>query len=216
MGEAVDLGYTNNLSFRHSKFTYSEGETYAIYLTQEEIVTLYDFDFSNNKRLERVRDLFVFGCLTGSRFSDITTIQPENFQRHGKELYIHKITQKTKELVVIPCDEIVTNILGKYEGSMPKAPSNQKFNEYIKEVCKITGLKEKGRLPSKPEKEVWQCVSSHTARRSFATNRFVEGFEPIELMRITGHKSEKAFLKYIKVSKQDSARRLSELARLKR
>src|SRR5262249_45715408 len=153
-------------------------------------------DFSNSKRLERVRDLFVFGCLTGLRFSDITTIQPENFQKNGEEIYIHKITQKTKELVVIPCDEIVIAIRTKYEGDMPKAPSNQKFNQYIKEVSKIAGLKEKGRLPSRPQKELWQCISSHTARRSFATNRFLEGFEPIGLMKITGHKSEKAFLKY--------------------
>ena len=71
-------------------------------------------------------------------------------------------------------------------------------------------MNEKGRLSSKPENELWKSVSSHTARRSFATNYYLQGFPTIDLMKITGHKTERAFLKYIKVSKLDTARRLNE------
>lgn len=54
------------------------------------------------------------------------------------------------------------------------------------------------------------CISSHTARRSFATNYYLEGFPTIDLMKITGHKTEKAFLTYIKVSQLDTAKRLNQ------
>ena len=70
-------------------------------------------------------------------------------------------------------------------------------------------MTEKGRLLTEPDKELWQCVSSHTARRSFSTNLFLESFPTIEIMKITGHKTEKSFLKYIRVSKLDTAKRLN-------
>jgi integrase len=76
-------------------------------------------------------------------------------------------------------------------------------------VARLAGLTEKGRLSSDPEKELSQCISSHTARRSFATNYYLDGFPTSELMKITGHRTEKAFLKYIKVTKLDTAKRLN-------
>ena len=68
---------------------------------------------------------------------------------------------------------------------------------------------EKGRLSTKPDLQLWECVSSHTARRCFATNYYLQGFPTIDLMKITDHKTERAFLKYIRVSKLESAKRLS-------
>jgi integrase len=100
-------------------------------------------------------------------------------------------------------------ILKKYKdnyNSLPKALSNQNFNQYIKEVCQKAGLTEKGRLLTFPKKELYECITSHTARRSFATNLYLDGYPTIEIMKITGHKTEKAFMKYIKVSKQDAAK----------
>jgi integrase len=64
-------------------------------------------------------------------------------------------------------------------------------------------------LVDNPELELWQCVASHTARRSAATNYYLQGFPVIDLMKITGHKTEKSFMKYIKISKLDAAKRLS-------
>jgi len=213
MGEAIDLGYTNNLSFKHNKFTYSEGETDAIYLTEKEIINLYRFDLSKNKRLEQVRDLFVFGCFVGLRFSDYNNVKPENIIRIEGDYFIKLITKKTNELVIIPCNPVVLDIFKKYDSNLnklPKSLSNQKFNEYIKEVCKKAEFNEKGRLSTEPALELWQCISSHTARRSFATNYYLDGFPTIDLMKITGHKTEKAFLRYIRVSKLDTAKRLSQ------
>lgn len=212
MGEAVDLSLTNNLQFRHKKFAVNREDTDAVFLTEKEIINLYRYDLSKKPKLERVKDLFVFGCFVGLRFSDYSTIKPENIVKRDGELYITTITKKTKEQVIIPCDPIVLEIFKKYEknpNKLPPAPSNQKFNDYIKDACKEAKLTETGRLSSDLHKELWQCISSHTARRSFATNLYLQGFPTIDLMKITGHKTEKAFMKYIKTTKLDSAKRLS-------
>ena len=61
MGEAVDLGYTNNMIFRHKKFSYSEKETEQIYLTEAELDQIYKVQITS-KKLDRVRDLFLVGA----------------------------------------------------------------------------------------------------------------------------------------------------------
>jgi integrase len=213
MSEGYDLGYTSNLQFRHKKFFVTREETDAVYLTEREVVGLYRFDFSNNKRLEQVRDLFVFGCFVGLRFSDFSSVKPENIAKIEGDYFIRLITQKTKELVIIPCNPLILDIFNKYKSSpnhLPKSISNQKFNDYLKIVCRQAGLTETGRLVTSPEKELCDCVSSHTARRSFATNYYLQGFPTIDLMKITGHKTEKAFLRYIRVTKLDTAMRLNK------
>jgi integrase len=213
MGEAVDLGYTNNMQFKHKKFSVFREETDAVYLTDNEILVLYRYDFSNNKRLEAVRDLFVFGAYVGLRYSDYSTVKPENIVTIDGELFIKMITQKTGELVIIPCNPIVLEIFRKYDSNpnkLPRSISNVKFNAYIKEACKIAGLTEVGRLSTEPHLQLWETVSSHTCRRAFSTNLYLAGFPTIDLMKITGHKTEKAFLKYIRVDKLSTAKRLSE------
>jgi len=213
MGEAVDLGLTNNLQFRHKKFTVAGQETDAVALDEKEIMKLYRHDYSNNKKIEQVRDLFVVGCLTGLRHSDYSNILPENIVPIEGELCIKMKTQKTGELVIIPVNPIVLEIFDKYKSNsnrLPRSISNQKFNDYIKKACETAGLVEPGRLSTDAKLKLWQCVSSHTARRSFATNLNRQGFPTIELMKITGHTTEKSFMKYIKVSKLDAAKRLSE------
>lgn len=211
MGEAVDLGYTTNMQFKHSKFSFSEEETDQVYLTEQELHKLYKFEIANDK-LRQVKDLFVFGAWVGLRFSDFSNIKPENIVKIEGDHFIKIITQKTKELVIIPCNPVVLDIFHKYThntNKLPKTLSNQKFNNYIKEVCKLAGMDEKGRLSTRPDLMLYEAVSSHTARRSFATNYYLQGFPTLDLMKITGHKTEKAFLKYIRVSKLDTAKRLN-------
>lgn len=213
MGEAVDLGYTSNMQYKHKKFSYTEEETDAVHLSEQEIITLYELDLSSKPRLSQVRDLFVVGCFTGLRYSDYSKITSEHIVNSDGDLFIKMITQKTKELVIIPCNPIILEIFAKYQESsnrLPRAISAQKFNEYVKEICRLAGFTEKGRLSTEPGKQLWECVTSHTARRSFATNLYLQGFPTHELMKITGHKSEATFRKYIKVSKLQTAKRLSE------
>ncbi len=212
MGEAVDLGYTNNMQFKHKKFITPSEESEGVYLNEIELLKLYNFDFSANKRLEQVRDLFIFGCYVGLRFSDFSDVRQENIVKAKGVEFIKVITKKTKEKVIIPCHPIVVDIFGRYKNNpnkLPKSLSNQKFNEYIKEVCREAKMDETGKLFKEPTKKLWECIESRTARRSFATNLYLDGYEVHEIMKITGHKTEKAFKTYIKASKLDSAERLN-------
>jgi integrase len=209
---------TTNLQFKSKKFSVSWEETDSVYLSENEIAKLFQKDLSNKKRLEQVRDLFVFGCSVGLRYSDYSEVKPENIIVVEGETFIKMRTRKTGEMVVIPCSPEVLQIFEKYaanKNSLPPTISNQKFNEYIKQACREAELTEKGRLLSEPDKELCESVSSHTARRSFATNLYLSGFPAIELMKITGHRTEKAFLTYIKVSQLDTAKRLSKHMQLR-
>lgn len=95
--------------------------------------------------------------------------------------------------------------LSSHHYNLPKIISNQKFNKYIKEVCKTAKIDDeilvnetKGILRTSKTEKKSDLVSAHTARRSFATNAFLAGVPPIQIMKITGHKTEKAFMTYIK------------------
>ena len=158
--------------------------------------------------MERVRDLFIVGAYTGLRFSDLTNIRPENIRNGMISIEQHKTDGK----VVIPCHKIVTSILNKYNGTLPRSVLNQKMNDYIKEVCQLVGLDElvtksitKGGKRIINSHKKYEIISTHTARRSFATNAYKKGVPTITIMKITGHCTEKAFLKYIKLSKEEHA-----------
>jgi integrase len=160
-----------------------------------------------------VRDLFIIGANTGLRFSDFTDIKPENIKEDKEGAFIEIIQFKTKRKVVIPIDTTVRTILQKYNNVLPEAVSNQKFNEYIKEVAQrcesLQGLEflcyVKGGKSIEENVERWKMISSHTARRSFATNAYERGTPVNAIMAITDHKTEKAFLAYIKTSKRKHA-----------
>lgn len=211
MRAAVERGLTANERWKF--YRNATEETESIALSEEELQKIHDYDFSDDPRLERVRDLFLVGCWTGLRFSDVTKIRRENIS----DGFINITQSKTNGQVVIPLHPVFKEMWGKYDGCLPTDISNQKFNDYIKEVCKEVGLKDgvlksitKGGRRVTTRYEKWQLVSSHTARRSFATNLYKSGFPSISIMQITGHKTETAFLKYIKVSKQEHACLLAE------
>lgn len=211
MGEAVDLAYTNNIQFKHKKFFVTREDAENVYLTEKELNVLYHCVMPT-KIMEEQRDLFIIGAMTGLRLSDYSNIKIDNIVDMDGEKFIKMIAKKTKGLVIIPCNLVVLDILKKYDHKKNKVPSSvsdQYFNRLLKEACEAAGLKETGRLAKAPELQLYKCVSSHTARRSFATNMYLQGFPTIDLMRITGHTTERSFMKYIKMSKVDSAKRLS-------
>ena len=208
LNEAKSRGKELNREFLNGCFTVTTEESEAVYLSERELNQLYDFDFSNNKRLERVRDLFLVGAWTGLRFSDFTRISKE----HIKGNFIEIEQQKTGKRVLIPLHPIVSDIWKRYGEALPPNITNQKLNDYIKEVCQIVGLTEhehkaitRGGVKASTRYEKWELVSSHTARRSFATNLFLSGFPTLSIMQITGHSTEKAFMRYIKVTPEQHA-----------
>jgi integrase len=198
-------------AYKSKKFVATTEEADTIYLNEDELTKIYEHDFSKTPGLDRVRDLFLVGCWTGCRFSDIAQIKPESIS----EGLIHLKQFKTGTRVIIPLHPVVTAILNKYKGSLPEAITNQKFNEALKEIAQLSEINERthktitrGGVKKSTAYEKWELVTTHTARRSFATNLYKSGFPTLSIMAITGHTTEKSFLKYIKVTPDEHAKKL--------
>lgn len=213
LNEATERGINTNLDFKSKRFKVMNQDSETIYLSESEIEKLYNLDLVNNEKLDRVRDLFIVGCQTGLRFSDLSQLKMENIN----DGFIKIRTQKTNETVVVPLSNQVKSILNKYKGHLPNGISNQKTNEYLKELGfkadfnqTIEITQNKGAVKIKSFKQKKDLITSHTARRSFATNLFLNGFPPNSIMKITGHKTEKAFMKYLKISQEQNAELLAK------
>jgi integrase len=209
--EAKDYGYHNNTIYQNRKFTIKKENVTHVYLNSEELELLWELDLTDDSRLERVRDLFIVGCFTGLRFSDFNKLKPSNFKEIEGKSMIEVITKKTKQKVVIPIHPKVKQVIEKYDGNLPTI-SNQKLNDYIKEVCEMAGIHEsissiktQGYNREELTRMKFEMVSSHTARRSFASNAYKAGVPSLAIRSITGHKSESSFLNYIKVSEEEQA-----------
>ncbi|MCK0108218.1 site-specific integrase [Flavobacteriaceae bacterium S0825] len=213
MNEATERGLNNNLEFKNKRFKTIREEADTVYLNIEELGKIEKLDLKASPRLERVRDLFLIGCYTGLRFSDFTQINPENIVSDNTVIEVR--TKKTGQRVSIPLHKTVRLVLKKYKNKLPKAYTNQKMNEYLKEVVCLAGIKElvettitKGGKIEKSVLPKFKLVSTHTARRSFATNLYLAEVPTISIMKITGHKTERSFLQYIRVSQKENADKL--------
>ncbi len=210
-----DKGYTTNQGHRHRKFKKVEETAETVYLNDTEIDILYKKDLSKFPKLDRIRDVFIIGCYTGLRFSDLSQVTPDKIINNGTQLKIKTI--KTGETVIIPLHWTIREILNKYNGELPRVISNQKFNEYLKQLGEKAKIKEpvtltktKGGLSFEKAFKKWELITVHTARRSFATNMFLADIPTISIMKITGHRTERAFMKYIKVTQEQNAEKLAK------
>ncbi len=212
MNEAFERGYTDYAGYKNRKFISPQTPTTKIYLTHEEIHRLRLLQLSDHENLERSRDLFIIACKTGLRFSDLVRLAPSNFSEEEKILYVQ--TQKTKKLVCIPLSSEVLTLCRKYQFKLPRM-SNVTFNTHIREIGKMAGISKpvelitvRGHCSSRRQVLKYELMTSHTARRSFATNAFLAKVPNISIMKITGHSTEQAFMKYIRISEEDNARNL--------
>ncbi len=203
LGDLTDKGINKNLNFRDRKFKKPSAPVEIITLTQDELNQLVSLDLSKNKRLDRIRDLFVFGCTTGLRFSDIANLKPENI----KDNFVQFTTVKTKDRLVVPLTTVPRSILAKYENELPHVPSNQKMNTYLKELGELAQINEyiqrvkyigAKRLDTVYPK--YALMTTHAARRTFATLCREKGMSYEEIMKFTGHKSIKMLEKYLNVT----------------
>lgn len=197
----VNKFHTNNT---YNSFEKMSSETYEIALSSDELEKLIQHDFSENKKLERVRDVFVFGCTTGMRYSDYSKVSRD----HVRNDIIYINTKKQKDNLEIPLNSISKSILEKYEYNLPLI-SDQKFRDYIKLACGEVGFTENVIKTSyigakriddiKPKNKL---IGTHTARRTFITLSLEKGMRPEVVMSISGHKDYKSFKKYIKLSQR--------------
>lgn len=202
-----------------------------IYLTKAELQALYEMPLEGLK--DKVRDVFLVGCYTCQRFSDYARLEKENFTTTAKGTKVVRIVQeKTGNDVVIPIlNDNLLHIAEKYGYDIPKV-NDVILNRYIKQILKelsstVPSLARKERtLLTMKEREKekqglvsferdnkgnvikprYELVSSHTARRSGITNLYLSGnFDTYQMMSISGHKDEKTFYEYIKLSSDEVA-----------
>lgn len=208
--KAAKYGYAIDSSY--DDVTVDTEEIFSVYLSMNEITRIYYY-LGLTQKQERIRDLFVVGCLTALRYSDYSTLTKDNFSKD----YIVKVTKKTGIKVTIPIHYYVREIYEKYDGEISSGLSIQHFNRYIKQICQNVGLTDlitynyiKGGKLVTETKQKWELVSSHTARRSAATNMYQTGrMKTFEIMSLTGHTTEKSFFKYIKTSGEDKAKQIA-------
>lgn len=205
------------LKYKNDWAQVSKEETPKIYLTEDELGKISSLDLSTNKRLDRVRDLFLLGCYTGLRYSDYGSLKPEHIITKNGRQFIDILTQKTRQRVMIPLRQLVVDMIQKYDGAPPQAITNQKANEYLKELGELAGIEDSVLITSyRSGKRIdqvfkkYQLITTHTARRSFASNAFKADVPVKSIMQITGHKTEKEFYKYIRLSGEEHAEMIAD------
>ncbi|MDI1257119.1 MAG: phage integrase SAM-like domain-containing protein [Flavobacterium sp.] len=198
-------------------------KTDSIYLSLEELKKIQEIEKSKlTESLENARDWLIISCFTGQRISDFMRFTDTQIRKENGKTFIEFTQKKTGKTMIIPLHSKVIEILDKKDGKFPYSISDQKYNEYIKTVCRIGEINDKisGSKKSETEEnskvyrkesgifEKWELVTSHIGRRSFATNHY--GKIPTSfLIAATGHSTEVMFLKYIGKSNKDLAMELA-------
>lgn len=212
LNDALERGLTNNRAFQSKKFKVLREKSESCYLNEQELAQIEKLDLVDNPRLDRVRDIFILGCWTGLRFADVQGLHKGNFYETIEGLEIRTTPKKTGKEIVIPVLKPVQRILRKYNG-LPPTISNQKTNEYLKELGQLiepltenfTKTYTKGGIKITRTFSKWEVVSYHTARRSFCTNLYLSKFPILKIMQMSGHTTEKVFMRYIKMTKRETA-----------
>ncbi len=218
MREAREEGHHQNGEFERKKFKVITIPTREIYLTEEELRRLFNIRLHNHKSHALARDIFLVGCYTAQRFSDYSRIRLSDVKENEGGKVIELTQQKTGERVVIPCRTELLEVLKKI-GNNPPPIWEQKVNKYIKTVARAAKIKNnvtketlKGGLKTITQEEKCNLIKTHTARRTGCTLMYLQK-NPIipvhDIMKISGHKTEKEFLKYIRVSQEETALRLA-------
>jgi integrase len=181
----------------------------VIYLEWEELLNLYSFNFPAGKNsLSAVRDVFCFCCFTGLRYSDVAKLRRSDV----KENHINVVTQKTVDGLIIELNKYSKAILKKYESirfpndlALPVI-SNQKMNDYLKDIGKLSGLDEpqrivyfKGHIRYEDVQPKHALLTTHCGRRTFIVNALRLGIPSEVIMKWTGHSDFKAMKPYVKI-----------------
>jgi site-specific recombinase XerD len=228
-----EKGYNTNLEYKKFKYKFegtntSDYQQNIIFLTWDELQHLYNFDFSDNKRLDQIRDAYCFCCFTSLRYSDVTNLKKHNIKiDEAGNYYLDFLTVKTNDKLTITLNKYALAIWNKYKDIELKdnrlfpVPTNQKYNEYLKEVARIAGFKSKetliefrGNKRIEQTFEKWELITTHTARKTFIINALNLEIQPDVIRKWTGHKDHKTLELYIKISedmKEKSMNKFNEI-----
>lgn len=207
MNEALYDKVTTSDGHKSKRFIKPDEEADTVALNMDQIKAIRDAELPDS--LSRIRDLFLVGCYSGLRFSDYNDF--EKIEIDGK--FIRLTQQKTNSKVTIPIMKDLLPILEKYNSNMPKPMGNGYFNKKVKELIahKNVGIDYVYELNEDEEPIMLSSkVTSHTGRRSYATNMFKLGVPALLIMSATGHQKEASFLRYIKATNEEKALLLAD------
>lgn len=205
LGYARKQGIKVNDSYKD--YAISKQKLEVIALEQHELDALINYDLSNNKRLDRVRDIFVFSASSGMRYSDTALLSREHIINNE----IKFVVKKTKQKLSIPLNSISSSILNKYRNDKKILPmvTNQELNRCLKDLCKLVGIDtpiEIVRYYGAKRVEVvypkYELVHFHTARKTFASLSLEKGMSAEEVMLAGGWETYNSFKRYVKITEK--------------
>ena len=207
----------NKYTFNNTFMEFKKVErviTNQIALALEDLQKLLEHKFESTK-LEKVRDVFVFACVTGMRFGELLLVSKSNVT--DTEILLKEDKDTNKPARSIPLTSISKFILKKYDYNLPLI-ANQKQNEYIKEVFKELDYKHKvqrittrGKENIKEDIEFYNRISTHTARRTFITMMKRQGKSDKLIAKITGHTDMKTLNQYYQVDDDQTKEAMDEV-----
>ncbi|MDE7153710.1 MAG: site-specific integrase [Muribaculaceae bacterium] len=210
--QAEEDGLITDKSFHSWKSKGSDVQ--HIYLNEEELKAIYNLNFEEilklhpNAKYEETRDIFIVAAHIGIRYGDLASLNKSNWDLVNKTVEVH--THKTGATVLVPLTSTVIEIYKKYKGKFPIPREKGKFNAQLQKIGKLAGIDQtiyiKKNVGGKiviEEKKKYELISSHTARRSFATNLYLRCKDARLVMNFTGHTTEENFKKYICVDRKE-------------
>jgi len=203
--KATASGINTNLAFTDPAFKAVSEDVDSIYLDETELFDLHSLEL--NEYQSRVRDLFLITAWTGLRISDVKRITRDNIRGN----YIHITTQKTGAGVVIPVHPVVEDIFRKYDYRLPTY-TEQHLNRELREIGPKLAEKTQARVLGSRglDTSKYGQIRLHTGRGSFCTNMYRRGMKPATIMKISGHKTESEFFRYIKITPDEHAQVLQK------
>ena len=221
---AFKKGVHQNNAYDNYKPKLKSTQKKIIFLTWDELNRLREFKIPSNKQaLERVRDVFLFQCFTGLRYSDV-------FNLHRSDIkgdHIEVTTVKTSDSLIIELNNHSKAILDKYKDvafendKVLPVITNQKMNDYLKELAEMAGIDEpvrqtyyKGNERIDDVTPKYALLGTHAGRRTFICNALALGIPPQVVMKWTGHSDYKAMKPYIDIADDIKANAMSKFNQL--
>ena len=221
---AYKKGVHQNNAYDSYKPKLKSTQKKIIFLTWDELNRLREFKIPSNKQaLERVRDVFLFQCFTGLRYSDVFNLRRSDI----KGDHIEVITVKTSDSLIIELNNHSKAILDKYkdvafeDDKVLPVITNQKMNDYLKELAEMAGIDEpirqtyyKGNERIDEVTPKYALLGTHAGRRTFICNALALGIPPQVVMKWTGHSDYKAMKPYIDIADDIKANAMSKFNQL--
>ena len=217
---AFKKGVHQNNAYDSYKPKLKSTQKKIIFLTWNELNRLREFKIPSNKQaLERVRDVFLFQCFTGLRYSDVFNLRRSDI----KGDHIEVTTVKTSDSLIIELNKHSKAILDKYkdvsfeDDKVLPVITNQKMNDYLKELAELAGIDEpirqtyyKGNERIDEVTPKYALLGTHAGRRTFICNALALGIPPQVVMKWTGHSDYKAMKPYIDIADDIKANAMSK------